>query len=149
LGRVVIDDHLLRDVLSGGPTVDLERLATDGLATTGLWLYRLCSSFADPNVAGKLSAPVRALPRESQANFRAQLTALPAEIEVLPLRDLAWLMAELQRRHRADGRALSAAMAEALAAAHRLEAGMAVSALDVGPNLRAACEIDGIAFHIL
>jgi hypothetical protein len=149
LATIVVDDHLLRDVLVGDRPLDLGGLGSDGIATTGLWLFRLCSSFADPTVAGKLSGPVAALPDELQAAFRWQLTALPPEIEVLPMRDLAWLMAELQSRHRAEGRALSAAMVEALAAAHRLSGGIAVSTQDVGPNLRAAAESDGVAFHIL
>jgi hypothetical protein len=40
-------------------------------------------------------------------------------------------------------------MVEALAAAHLLEADIAVSKLDVGPNLRAAAKADGIGFHAL
>ena len=149
MASVVIDDHLLRDVLVGERPADLGGLASGGLATTGLWLFRLCSSFSEPTVAGKLSAPVVGLPAKLQAEFRAQLTALPADIEVLPLRDLAWLMAELQARHRASRRNLSAAMVEALGAAHRFGASIAVSAGDVGPNLRDAALADGITFHVL
>lgn len=44
------------------------------------------------------------------------------------------------------GRSLSAAMVEALAAAHRLGRAIAVSHNDVGPNLRAAAEADGVTF---
>jgi hypothetical protein len=146
---IVIDDHLLRDVLVGDREPDLDGLGSGGIATTGLWLFRLCSSLAAPEVVGKLSAPIAALPEELQAAFRAQLTALPADIEVLSLRTLAWSMAELQHRHRGEGRTLSAAMVEALAAAHQLSAGLAVSRHDVGPNLRAAAEADNIAFHTL
>jgi hypothetical protein len=58
-------------------------------------------------------------------------------------------MAELQTRHRLEGRSLSAAMVETLAAAHRLDIGIAVSANDVGPNLRASAHADGVPFHIL
>lgn len=100
-------------------------------------------------MTGKLSAPVAALPDELQAAFRAQLTALPPEIDVLPMRDLAWLMADLQTRHRAEGRTLSAAMVEALASAHRHGGGIAVSTQDVGPNLHAAARADDIPFHVL
>lgn len=67
---LVIDDHLLRDVLVGDRPSDLGGVAAGGIATTGLWLFRLCSSLADPNVAGKLSAPVAALPEVLQAAFR-------------------------------------------------------------------------------
>jgi hypothetical protein len=146
---VIIDDHLLRDVLVGERSPDLGGLAPEGVATTGLWLFRLCSSFADPAVIGKLSAPVAGLPAELQAAFRGQLVSLPAQIGVLSMRDLAWSMAELQAHHRGAGRALSAAMVEALAAAHELDVGIAVARHDVGPNLRAAAESDGIAFHVV
>ena len=149
MAATVVDDHLLRDILVGHHDETLDGLAPDGVATTGLWLFRLCSSFADPTVAGKLSGPVASLPEDLQGRFRAQLVALPPSIEVLSLRDMAWPMALLQTRHRASGRSLSAAMVEALAAAHRLGQGIAVSRNDVGPNLRAAAEADGVAFHVL
>jgi len=58
-------------------------------------------------------------------------------------------MAELQSHHRAEGRPLSAAMVEALADAHRLSGDIAVLTHDLGPNLRAAAEADGVAFHVL
>jgi hypothetical protein len=68
---------------------------------------------------------------------------------VISLRDLSWPMAELQRRHREAGRAMSATMVEALAAANQLGAGIAVSRQDVGANLRAAAEADGVSFYAL
>jgi hypothetical protein len=40
-------------------------------------------------------------------------------------------------------------MVEALAAAHRLGRAIAVSHNDVGPNLRAAADADGVTFHIV
>ena len=149
MASVVVDDHLLRDILAGERTSDLGGLAPDGVATTGLWLFRLCSSLADPEVAGKLAAPVAGLPLDIQDRFLAQITALPDEIEVVPMRDLSWSMAQLQHRHRSEGRGMSALMVEALAAADRLGAGIAVSTHDVGPNLRDSATADGIAFHIL
>lgn len=145
----VVDDHLLRDILVGHRNETLDGLAPDGVATTGLWLFRLCSSFAHPSAIGKLSAPVAALPEALQARFRAQLVELPATIEVLSLRELAWPMALLQARHRREGRSLSAAMVEALAAAHGFGRAIAVSHSDVGPNLQAAAEADGVAFQIV
>lgn len=148
MATVVIDDHLLRDVLTGNRPPDLEGIATS-LATTGLWLFRLSSALASPHVADKLSAPVAALSAEQQDVFRARLVALPDEIEVLPLRQLAWPMALLQHRHRGQGHPLSAAMAEALAAAQALGGAIAVSGQDVGPNLKSAAEHDHVPFHIL
>ncbi len=135
-------------MLTGQRPGDLDGLAT-ALATTGLWLFRLSSSWAAPRAARKLSTPVAALPVELQERFRAQVVALPDDIEVLHLRQLAWPMAQLRQRHRGEGRQLSAAMVEALAAAHALGAAIAVSEHDVGPNLRAAADRDGIVFHVL
>lgn len=149
MASVVVDDHILRDLLTGERPPDLDGIAPDGVATTGLWLFRLCSSLANPIVSGKLSAPVAALPTDLQVRFRSRLTALPQEIVVLSMRELAWPMAELRHRHREAGRAMSAAMVEALAAAHQLDAGIAVSSHDVGANLRAAAAADHIAFHSL
>jgi hypothetical protein len=146
---VVVDDHLLRDILAGERTSDLGGLAPDGIATTGLWLFRLCASVSDPDVAGKLSGPVAGLPPDIQDRFRAQVVALPDEIEVPSMRELSWTMAVLRQRHRSEGRGMSAAMVEALAAAHQLNAGIAVSTRDVGPNLRDSAIADGIEFHAL
>jgi hypothetical protein len=56
-------------------------------------------------------------------------------------------MAALQQRHRALSHHLAAVMVEAVAAAHELEAGIAVSKHDVGPGLMAAANVDGVAFH--
>ena len=145
---VVIDDHLLRDVLTGERPNDLGGIAT-GLAATGLWLFRLSSSFAARGPVGKLSAPVKSLPTSMQEQFLSQLISLPPEIEILHLRDLEWSMAGLQHRHRRLGHQLSAAMVEALAAAHTLAADIAVSEHDVWPNLGAASLHDGISFHVL
>ncbi len=141
--------YCLSDILVGHRDETLDGLAPDGVATAGLWLFRLYSSLADPTVVGKLSGPVASLPEVMQAHFRAQVVSLPASIEVLSLRDMAWPMALLQTRHRAGGRSLPAAMVEALAAAHRLGQAIAVSRNDVGPNLQAAAEADGVAFHVL
>jgi hypothetical protein len=145
---IVIDDHLLRDVLTGDRSFDLGGIATS-LATTGMWLFRLASAWAAPEVLRKLSAPVTALPVDQQELFRQRLVALPDEIEVLPLRQLAWSMALLQHRHRAEGRPMCAAMTEALAAARALGGAIAVSRHDIGPNLKTAAEHDHVTFHIL
>jgi hypothetical protein len=65
------------------------------------------------------------------------------------MQEIVWSMADLQRHHGDAGRRLSAAMAEALAAAHLLGAGIAVVEGDVGPGLRAAAESDEIPFHVI
>lgn len=44
---------------------------------------------------------------------------------------------------------LSTLSCEALAAAHRLQTGIAVSHRDVGPGLEAAARADGVAFQVI
>jgi hypothetical protein len=146
---VLIDDHLLRDVLTGEREPHLGDVRATSLATTGLWLSRLSSAWASSGPVGKLSAPVASLPTDQQQRFREQLLELPEAIEVVPLRRVSWRMAELQHHHRAEGRQLSAAMVEALASAEFLGGEIAVSARDVGPALKASAEASGITFHIL
>ena len=149
MARVVVDDHVLRDGACWAADSGLDGLAPDGIATSGLWLFRLCSSFADPRVSGRLTALVALLTEELQQSLRAQMIALPPDIAVLSMRDIAWPMAQLQARHRAGGRSLSAAMVEAVATAHDLDGALAVSRQDVGANLTGAAVADGIPFHIL
>lgn len=105
--------------------------------------------FRRPGGGRQAVCPRRLAAGKTQAEFRARLVALPADIEILPLREVAWSMARLQKRHRAERRPLSAAMVEALAAGHWFGGGIAVSRDDVGPNLQAASEADGLPFHIL
>lgn len=124
-------------------------MGSDGLATTSLWLFRLCSSWADPKVRARLSEPVARLRPSLQAAFRSRLVALPENIEVLSLADLARPAAELSVRHRTYGRSLSTTTAEALAAAWHLRGGIAVSRDDLDPNLEAAARADGVEFHVL
>lgn len=146
---MLIDDHLLRDLLVGQGREALHASGPGPVATTGLWLFRLCSSFARPEVTGRLSAPVAHLHPDAQIGFRRALMRVAADVEILSLRDLAWSMAELQAEHGRAGRRLSTLSAEALAAAHRLQTGIAVSRRDVGPGLQAAAAADGVPFHVI
>lgn len=149
MARLVVDDHLLRGVLAGTPRPELAELGADGLATTNLWLFRLSLCWADPDVRARLSEPVSRLPPALQAAFRSRLVSLPEDIELLPMGELAWPMAELCVRHGTYGRHLSATSAEALAAAWRLRGGIAVSGAAVDPGLEAAARADGIELHVL
>lgn len=149
MARLVLDDHLLNDVLAGRRPPEFEGLEADGLATTNLWFFRLSLSWADPEVRAKLSEPVARLAPSVQAAFRSRLVALPKDVEVLSMKELVWPMAELCVRHRNYGRRLSAMAAEALATAWRHRGGIAVSRADVDPNLEGAARADGIPFHVL
>jgi len=137
---LVVDDHLLRGALTLRPARRVRAARARGeLATTELYDHRLCTSLARPEVSGRLSSPVAALDEGTQARFRQHLVALPDDITTVPIRDLAWRMAVLKERYR-----ISTLVAEALAAAETLHAGIAVDDADVGAHMQAAARDLGL-----
>ena len=116
MNAVLVDDHLLLQVLLGDASADLP--ADASLATTGLWYHRLCRALANDAVVGALS---RQLGGVDEAVARSVVNAvidLPDNIDVISLRALGWPMAKLA----ADGRRLNLLSLEALAAAQSLSA---------------------------
>lgn len=111
---VLLDDHLLRDWMVG-PDGPLRR-AVDGedVASTNLWYARLCKSAARVSDG----ALVGHLPVEQFRALVASLVALPADVTVVPMRDVAWPMGVLVAEHAG----LSTLGAEAVAAAEMLDA---------------------------
>ena len=128
--RAVLDDHLLRDLLAGEASDGLEQVLADHEpATTNLYLLRLCRSVV--SAAG--GALTGSWPTRARQALGRQLVSLPDDIEVVPVRILAFRMAELADAHR-----LSILGAEAVAAAEHLAGPLCVWAGDDGPNIRAA-----------
>lgn len=128
--RAVLDDHLLRDLLTGNVGRGLaDVLADHEPATTNLYFLRLSKSVSFAR-GGALTG---SLPPDVRRALGRQLIALPAGIELLPMRDLAFRMAELCAAYR-----LSNLGAEAVAAAERLGGPLCVWAGDDGPHIRAA-----------
>src|SRR6185437_16746871 len=106
---VVLDDHLLRDWLVG-PDPDLRRaVRRDDLATTNLWYARLCKSAAGRRGGARL----RGWDHAERDALVAALVALPDDVEVVPMRELAWRMGQLTSEHHG----LSTLGSEAVAAA--------------------------------
>jgi hypothetical protein len=128
---VVIDDHLLRDWMARRDAALVRAVGNRDLATTNLWYARLCRSAARAREVGILSGWAG----EERAALIAGLVALPRDVHVVPMRDLAWRMGSLSARFRG----LSALGAEAVAAAERLDARVLVSARDDGPGIKDAC----------
>lgn len=128
--RALLDDHLLRDLLADDLSEELRQVLADHQpATTSLYLYRLCKSV--------VSAPGGALtgswdPEQRRA-LGVRLVTLPDDIEVVPIRVLAFRMAEIADAHR-----VSTLGAEAVAAAENLMAPLCVWEGDDGPGIRAA-----------
>jgi hypothetical protein len=128
--RALLDDHLLRYLLAGDTPAELGSiLAEHEPATTNHYLYRLCRSV----VSASGGALTGAWSGEQRRALGARLTVLPAHVEVLPMRTLAYGMAELAAVHR-----VSTLGAEAIAAAQHLDAPLCVWSGDDGPRIRAA-----------
>jgi hypothetical protein len=134
--NVVIDDHLLREVLLDKEPAWLRRTRRRGdLVTTGSWYYRLCGALQAPDLAGSLSGPVAELPAELRAGVIERVAMLPGHITLLSLRELAWRAAGLGRHH-----GLNLLGAEALGAAIHARAAIATSAINLPPKLHAAAD---------
>ena len=127
---LLLDDHLLRDVLADDVPSSLTRLLRHrDVATTNYWYFRLCKSAVSAR-GGQLMG---AWPAERRRDVGRILVALPEEIHVVPIRPLAFRMAEIADRHR-----VSSLGAEAVAAAEALNALICVWDGDDGPGIRAA-----------
>ena len=133
--RAILDDHLLCDLLADDLPTELDEiLAGHQPATTNYYLYRLCKSVVSA-AGGALTGAWNA---EHRRALGARLVALPTDIEVVPMRTLAYRMAELASVHR-----ISTLGAEAIAAAENLDAPLCVWSGDDGPGIRGAMETLG------
>lgn len=139
MSHVVLDDHLLRDLLADVPPPGLRRiLRTRTPATTNLYHLRLCRAV----VQARGGALTGAWASEQRQALGRRLVALPDEIRVVPLRALAYDMALLAHEH-----GLSSLGAEAIAAARALEAPLYVDETDDGPRIRAAASTHRVTYR--
>lgn len=130
MSRAVLDDHLLRDLLADDAPPELGVILGDHEpATTNHYVYRLCRSVVSAQ-GGSLTGSWN--PEQRRA-LGSRLLALPPGIEVVPMRALAYRMAEIAGAHR-----VSTLGAEAVAAAEHLGAPLCVWCGDDGPGIRAA-----------
>ncbi|HVB52724.1 MAG TPA: hypothetical protein VNF24_00815 [Candidatus Acidoferrales bacterium] len=139
--KAVLDDHLLRDVLGNEIAPGLRKiLRTHEPATTNLYLLRLCRSVvAAPG--GQLTGQ---WPRERREALAQSLLELPQEIEVLPMRGLAFAMAQL-----ASSRRVSKLGAEAVAAAQTLGGPLCVWTGDDGPAIRECAKAHLVNYRVI
>ncbi len=90
--HAVLDDHLLRDLLADDVSTDLAQvLDAHEPATTNLYVLRLCKSV----VSARGGALTGSWSPERRRALGERLIALPTGIEVVPIRSLAYRMAEV------------------------------------------------------
>jgi hypothetical protein len=134
----LLDDHLLRDLLADDMGVELCGILRDfELATTNLYLYRLSRSVVSAR-GGALTGSWSSARRRALGRT---LMALPASVEVVPMRVLTYRMAEISNVQR-----VSTLGAEAVAAAEHLNATLCVWDGDDGPAIRSAATESGVRY---
>jgi hypothetical protein len=141
---VVIDDHVLLDVLLGSEPAGL-RGAGARLHTTGLWYHRLCRAVTRPEVVGALSRRLGNVDDNVASMAARAITTLPDEIGLISLRDLAWPMAVSVK----DVGPLNLLSLEALAAAEHLAAGLRLTKQAPNPPLVAAAAVRGVPLRLV
>lgn len=135
----VLDDHLLRDLLAEDPSDDLvEVLDQHEPATTNLYLYRLSKSV----VSARGGALTGSWPTDQRRELGRRLLELPDAVRVVPMRELAYRMAEIAETQR-----ISTLGAEAAAAAEFLQATLCVWEGDDGPGIRNAVNASGARYQ--
>ena len=138
---VVVDDHLLGDVIGGTAPRDLAALLRhNDIATTNLYLYRLCRAA----LAGRGGALTGSWSAERRKQAAKALTVLSPHIQVTPMQDLAFRMAEVAQEF-----GLSALGAEAIAATEAHGGRLCVWEGDDGPNVRACSEALGVDYRTI
>jgi hypothetical protein len=141
VNKVVLDDHLLRDLLADDLSASLARLlATHEPCTTNLYLLRLCKSMVSAR-GGQLTGSWTA---EQRLALGRKLLTVPPSIEIVPLRLLTMRMAEIADLHR-----VSSLGAEAIAAAEHWKGPLAVWVGDDGAGIRAAAKANRVAYRVL
>lgn len=139
--RAILDDHLLRDVLAEDVPAELAGvLAQYEPATTNLYLYRLSKSA----VSALGDALTGGWSIEQRRALGARLLTLPDTVEIVPLRSIAYRMAEIAATHR-----VSTLGAEGVAAAEHLDGPLCVWSGDDGPGIRAAMVDFGLDYRTI
>ena len=135
----LLDDHLLRDLLADDLSTELaEILAEHEPATTNLYLYRLSRGV----VSARGGALTGSWSVEHRRELGRTLLALPESVPVVPMRVLAYRMAEI-----ANAQRVSTLGAEAAAAAEHLGAALFVWEGDDGPGIRSAVDAVGAPYR--
>lgn len=81
---LVVDDHLLIDLLASTARGWLEQTATQSAVyTTGSWYYRVASAADHGSGKGSLSGRIGALEEQDRVALRARIASLPDAIGLI------------------------------------------------------------------
>ncbi len=139
--KVVLDDHLLRDLLADDLSAALTRLlSTHDPCTTNLYLLRLCKSVASAR-GGQLTG---SWTPEQRLALGRTLVTVTSSIEIVPMQFLTMRMAEIALAHR-----VSSLGAEAIAAAEYMQGPLAVWVGDDGVGIRTTAKANRVTYRII
>lgn len=141
---VLVDDHLLLAVLLGREPTTLRR-SEAGIATTGLWYHRLCRAVTDSTVVGSMSRRLSGLAPAVASAAIGSVVRLPADIEMVSLRELGWPMAKLL----SGGLRLNLLSLEAVAAARVIDAEICLAEADRNEALMDAARTLGLCVRTI
>lgn len=140
---VVVDDHVLLDVLAGNPPSKVAPdLVRGTLYTTGSWYYRLGRALHAGGVPGSLSTRLTALDPSIQQRVLDDLRELPDDVALVSPRVTVPVMIGLRVR-----RPLNLLNAEALAVAVVADATLVVTA--DSPLLRSGAADLGVPYVLV
>lgn len=91
---IVVDDHLLFDLLADEQPQELLNAAGEGVATTFSWYYRLARAIATSRIEGSLSRRFAGLGEDGQSRVKAQLDDL-SNVEIIGAKELVPVMSAL------------------------------------------------------
>lgn len=120
---IVVDDHLLLDILAGVPSTEAdEHLGNQSIATTLSWFYRLGRALDSSRSQGSLSRRFDKLDPDRRVMLRESMIRLPANIHLVETRSLVPVMIAISNTTRAN-----LLTADALATALTFDASIAVT----------------------
>lgn len=141
MSLAILDDHLLRDLLAADLSPELaDLLDRHEPTTTNLYLYRLSRSV----ISARGGALTGGWTADQRRALGASLLAVPDSIQIVPLRAIAFRMAEIAESHR-----VSTLGAECVAAAEHLDAPVYVWSGDDSPGIRAAMADLGLGYRTI
>lgn len=138
---IIVDDRLLFDVLAGTESVELLHAASDGVATTFSWYYRLARAIATGRIEGSLTRHYGDLTAERQRHVSGLLNNLADRVEIIAPKEVVPVMAAL-----ATVANLNVLTAEAIASSMVLEAPIHVATRSA--RLDRAAQLAGVEVRL-
>jgi hypothetical protein len=136
---IVVDDHLLLDILAGVPSIEADKhLGNESIATTLSWFFRLGRALDSSRSQGSLSRRFSDLTPDRRTMLRESMIRLPENIHLVETRTLVPVMIAISNTTRAN-----LLTADALATALTFDPSIAVTT-----NSPLLLEVSALTVHV-